>query len=94
MELGYSKDFTLRISDNGSGIPRAIAEKGKAGHFGLRGMKETASRVGAEFSLATSAASGTQITLRIPGGLIFKQTEPVMIKWLAKLRTLFRRAQR
>lgn len=33
-------DLNLRISDNGVGIDSNVAEQGKGGHFGLRGMRE------------------------------------------------------
>jgi signal transduction histidine kinase len=94
VELRYAKDFMLLVSDNGGGISQGVAEVGKAGHFGIRGMRERASRIGGEFSLVTSATSGTQITLRIPGRLIFKNAQPAMSTRLAKLRALFGRIQR
>jgi signal transduction histidine kinase/ligand-binding sensor domain-containing protein len=94
VEMRYAKDFILLISDNGGGFPQEVAEQGKEGHFGIRGMKERASRIGGEFGLATSAASGTQITLRIPGSLIFRKTEPVPNTRLARLRAFFGRIER
>jgi ligand-binding sensor domain-containing protein len=71
VELIYTKDFLLRVSDNGKGIPAQFVDRGKEGHFGLRGMRERAARIGGEFRLITSATSGTRITLRIPGAKIF-----------------------
>jgi signal transduction histidine kinase len=62
VELIYTKDFLLRVSDNGKGIPAQFVDRGKQGHFGLRGMRERAARIGGEFRL---------ITLRIPGAKIF-----------------------
>lgn len=94
VELHYAEDFILLVSDNGRGISQGVAEEGKAGHFGIRGMRERASKIGGEFSLVTSAASGTQMTLRVPGSLIFKRAEPAMSTLFAKLRALLRRIQR
>ena len=71
VELIYTKDFVLRVSDNGKGVPAQFVDGGKQGHFGLRGMRERAARIGAEFSLDTSSTAGTRITLRIPGVKIF-----------------------
>ena len=88
------RTFILLISDNGRGFPKEIAEQGKEGHFGIRGMKERTSRIGGEFGLATSAVSGTQITLRIPGSLIFRKTEPVTNSRLARLRAFLGRIGR
>ncbi len=40
IELAYSSDLALRISDNGVGIDPAVADRSKKGHFGLQGMRE------------------------------------------------------
>jgi len=74
VELGYTEDFVLRVRDNGKGIAPPVADQGKQGHFGLRGMRERAVRIGGNFNLTTSPASGTEITVRIPGVKIFCKT--------------------
>ncbi len=75
VELMYTKDFVLRVSDNGKGVPSQFLDDGKPGHFGLRGMKERAARIGGAFGLDSSPASGTRITLRISGARIFYKTK-------------------
>ncbi len=72
LRLEYAHDLTLRVGDNGVGIDSEVAEKGKEGHFGLRGMRERAERIGAKFSLASSADSGTVIILVVPGRVAFR----------------------
>src|SRR6202044_2954426 len=49
VELRYADGLALRVSDNGVGLDPAIADRGKAGHFGLQGMRERAARIGAKF---------------------------------------------
>jgi len=71
IELRYSRELTLRVSDNGIGIDSSITDKGKDGHFGLQGMRERADRVGGKLTLLTST-SGTEIKLVVPGGIIFR----------------------
>jgi signal transduction histidine kinase/ligand-binding sensor domain-containing protein len=71
IELRYSRELTLRVSDNGVGIDPSIARKGKDGHFGLQGMRERADRVGGKLTLLTST-SGTEIKLVVPGDIIFQ----------------------
>ena len=71
IELRYSRELTLRVSDNGIGIDPSITDKGKDGHFGLQGMRERADRVGGKLTLLTST-SGTEIKLVVPGGIIFQ----------------------
>ena len=72
VELSYTHDLTLRISDNGEGIDPEIAHRGKAGHLGLQTMRERAARIVGKFSVESSAASGTVITLAVPGGVIYR----------------------
>jgi signal transduction histidine kinase len=70
VELRYGDDFVLSVIDNGKGFSPEVVDQGRQGHFGLRGMRERAARIGGNFNLVTSPTSGTQITLRIPGILI------------------------
>ncbi len=72
--LEYGHDLTLRVSDNGSGIDSEVIEKGKEGHFGLRGMRERAERIGSKFNLVSSPDSGTTITLIVPGRIAFSKS--------------------
>jgi signal transduction histidine kinase/ligand-binding sensor domain-containing protein len=76
VELRYEQDLTIRVRDNGVGIEPAIASQGKDGHFGLRGMRERAARIGAHLTIATSPASGTDVTLVVPGRIVFRKTKP------------------
>jgi signal transduction histidine kinase len=69
--LEYAHDLTLRVSDNGVGIDSTVLEQGKEGHFGLRGMRERAERIGARFTLVSAPDSGTVITLVAPGRIAF-----------------------
>jgi signal transduction histidine kinase/ligand-binding sensor domain-containing protein len=73
VELVYLKDLILSIRDNGVGIDAAIAGKGKPGHFGLKGMQERATRIGAKLTILSSAETGTTITVVVPGRAIFRK---------------------
>jgi ligand-binding sensor domain-containing protein/signal transduction histidine kinase len=84
--LEYAHDLTLHVSDNGAGINPEVVEKGKEGHFGLRGMRERAERIGSKFTLVSSAGSGTAITLVVPGRLAFNTKHPI---WSERLKSLF-----
>ena len=43
----------LRVRDDGLGIDAGIAEDGRAGHYGIHGMRERATRIGAELNIWT-----------------------------------------
>ena len=70
--IKYASDFMLAVSDYGIGIESEVLENGKDGHFGLRGMRERAERIGSKFTLSTAADSGTAITLVVPGRIAFR----------------------
>ncbi len=88
VELRYAQDLILRVGDNGIGIDTAIAEMGKNGHFGLQGMRERATRVGGKLTLVTSAKSGTEITVVVPGDIVFRKAGMTRLE---KIRAIFRR---
>ena len=55
--------LTIEISDNGQGMPPRVMHEGVPGHFGIRGMRERAARIGATFQLRSSPESGTQVVV-------------------------------
>jgi signal transduction histidine kinase/ligand-binding sensor domain-containing protein len=77
IELTYTHDVLLTIRDNGKGIAEAIMRFGKDGHFGIKGMRERADRIGAKLSLKTTPNIGTEVTLLVPGSVVFKIFSPL-----------------
>jgi signal transduction histidine kinase len=63
--------FRLRIRDDGEGIPPDIIETGRSGHYGLSGMRERARQTGAKLDIWSSAGTGTEIDLSIPGSVAY-----------------------
>jgi ligand-binding sensor domain-containing protein/signal transduction histidine kinase len=72
--LTYAQDLSLRVSDDGVGIDPSIAGRGKDGHFGLQGMRERAARIAGKLTVVSSANSGTEITVVVPAGIVFKNS--------------------
>jgi signal transduction histidine kinase len=72
--LGYGRDLTLRVADDGIGMDPPTAEHGRDGHFGLPGMRERAGRIGAALSVSSAPGAGTMVVLSVPGRAIFKNT--------------------
>jgi two-component system nitrate/nitrite sensor histidine kinase NarX len=54
----------LEVADDGRGF--GPADSVAAARFGLRGMRERAESVGAEFQVASRPGGGTSILLRVP----------------------------
>ena len=72
-ELNYdASELRLRIRDDGAGIDSTILRQGhRDGHFGLPGMRERALRVGAHLDVWSRAGLGTEVELRIAGGIAY-----------------------
>ena len=71
IELHFGRDFMIKVNDNGRGFNPNLVHSGKPGHFGISGMKERASRIGARVSFATASGNGTGFCLVVPGRVIF-----------------------
>jgi signal transduction histidine kinase len=86
IELVYDHNMLLRIGDDSRGIDANTLRAGKTGHYGLTGMRERAQSIGAKLTVASSTR-GTNITLFVPGGVIYA---PAAAGRLARLANLFR----
>lgn len=71
IELEYGRDLVLRMADDGVGLEPAVTAAGKPGHFGLQGMRERATSIGALLAVE-STDPGTRITLVVPGRNVFR----------------------
>ena len=72
LELEYAgSDLRLRVRDNGCGIDPQILQIGREGHWGLAGMRERATRIGALLKISSSAAHGTDVQLSVSNAVAF-----------------------
>jgi len=73
-EITYeSREFRLRIRDDGRGIDPAVLEKGgRDDHWGLQGMRERAKRIGAKLDLWSRPGSGTEVELTVPASTAYR----------------------
>jgi signal transduction histidine kinase len=90
VELTYDHDLALRVSDNGVGVDPAVADRGREGHFGLQGMRERAARIVGKLTLVSSASSGTEIKLVVPGSIIYRETTSNRRKLPAKIKAVLK----
>jgi signal transduction histidine kinase len=72
VDVRYSGSlFQLRIRDDGKGIDPRIVAEGRAGHYGVPGMRERAKRIGGKLDVWTGTGAGTEIELTIPGSIAY-----------------------
>ena len=81
VEIRYDEQhLRLRIGDNGTGIDPAILNRDqKAGHWGLRGMRERAKLVGGTLEVWSQPNVGTEIELSIPAASVY--AKPPSVRW-------------
>jgi PAS domain S-box-containing protein len=74
VEIAYDpRQFRLRVRDDGRGIDPAILEQGgRDNHWGLQGMRERASRIGAHLELWSRPGAGTEIELMVPAATAYR----------------------
>lgn len=94
VEIRYADDLALRVKDNGSGMDKDAADRGRDGHFGIRGMRERAERIRGKLTLISSPKSGTEVKLVVPGDIIFQPTIGAQETLLGYIKTRFRRRRR
>jgi ligand-binding sensor domain-containing protein/signal transduction histidine kinase len=76
VEITYDRrEFRVRIRDDGRGIDSQVLKQGgRTDHFGLQGMRERASRVGAQLNLWSGSEKGTEVELLVPAKTAYLDT--------------------
>jgi signal transduction histidine kinase/ligand-binding sensor domain-containing protein len=76
-EIRYDeRKLRLRIRDDGKGIDQKImAEGAKAGHWGLPGARERATRIGARLDFWSEAGAGTEVELTVPASMAYAKPQ-------------------
>jgi signal transduction histidine kinase len=65
----------LRIRDDGKGMdPRVLEEGGRAGHWGLSGIRERAKQIGARLDFWSEAGAGTEVELTVPASVAYAKS--------------------
>jgi signal transduction histidine kinase len=91
-ELMYTRSqVSLKVRDNGDGIDGDILSRGRAGHWGLSGMRERAHKIGGKVTIWSSPGAGTEIELTIPAKVAYFGVDPQTL-W-QRLKRLFGRAE-
>lgn len=83
LEVEYARTFVrVLVSDDGCGIEPNVLDSGRAGHWGLPGMRERSEMIGATLKLRSRAGAGTEVQLTIPGTIAFANHVPAKSSWL------------
>jgi signal transduction histidine kinase len=82
-EIAYTESlFRLRIRDDGKGIdPDERVRAERTGHWGLRGMRERAERLGGELEVWSEPGAGTEIELRVPASISYETVPSQDTSW-------------
>jgi signal transduction histidine kinase/ligand-binding sensor domain-containing protein len=65
----------LRVRDDGIGMnANVLAHGGTEGHWGLRGMRERARRIGGKLEVWSECNRGTEVELTIPAAIAFRKS--------------------
>ena len=74
VEIRYEdRMLRLRIRDDGIGIdPNVLAEGGRAGHWGLPGVRERAKLIGAKLDFWSEPGAGTEVQVAVPASVAYK----------------------
>jgi signal transduction histidine kinase len=73
-EITFARtELRLRVRDNGCGVDSKILEDGgRPGHWGMRGMRERARKIGARLDIWSRPGNGTEVDLRIPASIAYR----------------------
>jgi signal transduction histidine kinase len=86
--------LTLTVADDGAGIaPDVLAQGGREGHFGFRGMRERAKRVGGRLEIRSTIGAGSTIVAIVPASTAYIQAARPR-SWLRTLLGRFGLSQR
>ena len=73
LDLRTDEPTRRRIRDDGQGIePNVLKEGGRVGHWGLRGARERAERIGGRLELWSEPKEGTEVQLLVPASIAYE----------------------
>jgi len=73
VEIRYDRrQLRVRVRDNGVGIdPGVLNSEGRAGHFGLKGVRERAKNIGGQLEVWSEQGAGTEVELTVPDSVAY-----------------------
>jgi signal transduction histidine kinase len=85
VELRYDdRQLRLRVRDDGKGIdPKFLDKEGRAGHYGLHGMRERAELIGGKLTVWSAQDAGAEVELSVPADRAYA-TSATRRSWFAE----------
>ena len=72
VEIRYgSEEFRVRVRDDGKGMDAVVSGQGRAGHYGLPGMRERAKLIGGKLTVWSELGQGSEVELEIPASTVY-----------------------
>ena len=85
IEYGLS-NLRISVCDNGRGIDAEILDAGRAGHWGLSGMRERARKINADLNITSRDGEETRVDLVVSNRAAFEQSAGSRaLDWLARM---------
>jgi len=72
VEFRYdARKLRVRVRDDGAGMDASVLQEGRAGHFGIGGMRERAQSIGGQLEVWSEQGAGTEVELTIPASVAY-----------------------
>jgi signal transduction histidine kinase len=69
------QQFRVRVRDDGKGMdPQVLKKGGRAGHWGLPGVRERAQQMGAKLDIWSEVGAGTEVQLSVAASVAYENT--------------------
>jgi signal transduction histidine kinase/ligand-binding sensor domain-containing protein len=67
--------FRMRVRDDGKGMdPNVLETGGRAGHWGLTGLRERAQKLGVRLDFWSEVGAGTEVQLTVPAAVAYEKS--------------------
>jgi signal transduction histidine kinase/ligand-binding sensor domain-containing protein len=75
VEIRYdTRRLRVRVRDDGIGIaPEVLQSQGRAGHWGLKGIRERTKRIGGQLGVWSERGAGTEVELILPASIAYAE---------------------
>jgi len=72
VEIRYdARELRVRVRDDGIGIDASVVQQGRAGHYGLPGMRERAKSIAGQLDVWSEQGAGTEVELTVPASVAY-----------------------